>query len=105
MNSDSFYNSISEQFTLCECLFPRRDPAIKMKLVAVDLDMPDQQRDSSRYLIYTTPCTCCKQPVTFGVTFGSYNLTGLKAIKAAAEAKYGKKITWSKVKTAAAVVA
>lgn len=99
MSSNKFYDIMAERHSLCECLEPCLDTNKGRKVVAVDLDQPDEPRESSRWIVYLGTCARCKSRVTYGTGFGGYGLVGLAALKAAAEKTAGASINWRRIDT------
>lgn len=97
-NSESFYDHFSEIYNKCGC----EDPSVKKgssKIIAVDLESPEYERDSSRWIVWLGACNCCGKDLTHGANFGYYSITGVTEIKEAAKNAARELINWSKVLT------
>ncbi|HHP5494150.1 TPA: hypothetical protein ACSCYS_004562 [Aeromonas veronii] len=106
MAKRDFYDVISSKHCACQCENPRPNLFEDRRVVGVELDNPDQPRESSRWVVYLSTCKTCDKDVTFGERFGSINLTGLDAIKEAAQKavsratkRWVKQIQWNKIET------
>lgn len=102
MSKADFYDVVAAKHSVCVCANPQINLSDKKKVIAVELDNPDQPRESSRWIVYQGSCKICEDRLTFGNTFGGISLIGLDAIKASAVADakaHHLKIDWKKVET------
>lgn len=100
VDSELFYKKIAEKHCKCNCSDPRlRDRYSNRVLIAVDLELPECERESSRYIIWLTECGKCGENLTFGNGFGSYNATGLENLKRLSEKENRKSVIWSDIIT------
>lgn len=105
MDSEKFYHAVAEMYSDCDCVNPVFKSGASKRVVAVDLDHPDQVRQSSRYIVFLGKCSCCAKDTTVGTGLGSFNQIGLDNLKRLAEKKNGSKINWSGVVTSFAEMA
>jgi hypothetical protein len=102
MSKADFYDVVAAKHNDCTCANPHIDLSGKKSVIAVELDNPDQARESSRWIVYQGCCKQCQERLIFGNSFGGISLTGLDEIKAAAviAAKAHRlEIDWNKVET------
>lgn len=97
-DSAAFYEAVSDKLTKCTCYEPHCDYDNK-KLVAADLEHPNQPRNSSRYAVFSTKCLDCKKPITLSTQFGSFSTTGLDELKQLVIEKSGTPVNFSKIIT------
>jgi len=106
MAKRDFYEVVCSKHCACQCDNPRPNLFEDKRVVGVELDNPDETRESSRWVVYLSVCKTCDKDVTFGERFGSINLTGLDAIKEAAQKAVSRatkgrveEIQWSEIET------
>ncbi|PTH79090.1 hypothetical protein [Aeromonas veronii] len=100
MSKADFYDVVAAKHCVCACDNPHINHFKQKIVIAVELDNPDQPRESSRWIVYLSTCKRCQEKVTMANGFGGINLVGIDAIRAAAEeaAKRDRaKLDWSQV--------
>ncbi|WP_429037535.1 hypothetical protein [Aeromonas media] len=100
MSKADFYDVVAAKHCVCACDNPHISLSNEKKVIAVELDNPDQPRESSRWIVYLSTCKRCQEKVTMANGFGGISLVGIDAIRAAAEeaAKRDRaKLDWSQV--------
>ena len=84
MSKADFYDVVAAKHCVCACDNPHISLSNEKKVIAVELDNPDQPRESSRWIVYLSTCKRCQEKVTMANGFG-----GIKRDRA--------KLDWSQV--------
>lgn len=99
INSEDFYNAALKSHCDCTCSKPVIRNANEKKVIAVDLDSPEYDRSSGRYIVFSCWCESCDKKLIHGTTLGCFRVPSLNGLKERAQLKSEKLIDWPNVIT------